>query len=73
MLLWVAGSTWIGCWNGRSWDDGDFYDDLGDATHWQPLPASPDGKAFQPMGSAERSVAHSPNIKAPDREGEQDG
>ena len=36
-------------------------------THWRPLrPASPYGKAFQPMGSAEAqsAVANSPSMKA---------
>ncbi len=37
------------------------------------LAAANDGKAVVQEASAERSVAHSPNIKAPYREGEQDG
>ena len=34
-------STQIGFWNGSSWDDGDFYDSMGDFTHWMPLPIAP--------------------------------
>lgn len=35
------GSIYIGFWNGRSWDDGDFHDDLGDMEYWLPLPKIP--------------------------------
>jgi hypothetical protein len=36
------GAVCVGFWNGKSWDDGDFYDDLGDFTHWMPLPEPPE-------------------------------
>lgn len=36
-----SGLPVIGFWNGRSWDDGDFFDDLGGFTHWMPLPKPP--------------------------------
>lgn len=42
VLLTDGGSIWIGFWNGRSWDDGDFFDDLGPMTHWMPLPSLPE-------------------------------
>jgi len=35
---------YIGFWNGRSWDDGDFQNDMGGMTHWMPLPAPPTPK-----------------------------
>lgn len=41
LLLTDGRSIYIGFWNGRSWDDGDFYDDMGEMTHWQPLPELP--------------------------------
>lgn len=41
ILLVVDDNLFIGFWNGRSWDDGDFYDDLGAASHWMPLPVLP--------------------------------
>ncbi len=34
----------IGFWNGVSWDDGDYFNDLGEMTHWMPLPKLPTGK-----------------------------
>lgn len=30
--------VYIGYWNGHSWDDGDYRDDLGDMVAWMPLP-----------------------------------
>ena len=50
VLLWpwngmVAGDARMGSWNGYSWDDGDFHDDMGDMTHWMPLPSPPSGAA----------------------------
>jgi len=41
VLLSDGNSTHIGFWNGHSWDDGDYYDDLGAMTHWMPLPEPP--------------------------------
>jgi hypothetical protein len=42
ILLCGAGVR-LGFWNGRSWDDGDFFNDLGDAfTHWMPIPTPPE-------------------------------
>ena len=41
ILLWNDRCE-LAFWNGRSWDDGDFHDDLGHGfTHWQPLPTPP--------------------------------
>lgn len=32
----------MGFWGSYgTWDDGDFHDDLGEFTHWQPLPEPP--------------------------------
>lgn len=46
ILLWYkAIGHEMAFWNGKSWDDGDFYDNLGsdaDFTHWMPLPKAPD-------------------------------
>lgn len=37
-----ARDTAVGFWSGRgTWDDGDFADDMGEFTHWQPLPEPP--------------------------------
>lgn len=41
ILLSDGGSIHIGFWNGHSWDDGDFHDDLGVMSHWMPLPEAP--------------------------------
>jgi len=41
LLLWGNG-VFQGFWNGRSWDDGDFYDEMSGITHWMPLPAGPE-------------------------------
>jgi hypothetical protein len=32
---------YIGFWNGVSWDDGDWNNDMGEMTHWMPLPPPP--------------------------------
>ena len=42
VMLWIDGGSEFGFWNGRSWDDGDFVNDLGAATHWMPLPPPPE-------------------------------
>jgi hypothetical protein len=41
VLVTNGNSVYIAFWNGRSCDDGDFYDDLGPMTHWMPLPTPP--------------------------------
>lgn len=41
VLLWIEDSASLGFWNGRTWDDGDFYDDLGSPSYWMPLHAAP--------------------------------
>jgi hypothetical protein len=42
MVLVTDGTgPYIAFWNGRSWDDGDYHDDLGEMTHWMPLPEPP--------------------------------
>lgn len=45
ILLWYkADGHEMGFWDGRCWDDGDFYDNLGsdaDFSHWMPLPPPP--------------------------------
>lgn len=41
LLLTDGEFVFIGFWNGRSWDDGDFNNDMGEMTHWQPLPEPP--------------------------------
>ena len=41
LLHMKGGGIDIGFWNGRSWDDGDYYDDMGEMTHWMPLPETP--------------------------------
>lgn len=41
VLLWIEGGVEIGFWNGKTWDDGNFYDDIGTPTHWMPLPEPP--------------------------------
>lgn len=41
ILLSNGSGVYIGFWNGRTWDDGDFFDDLGKMTHWMPLPELP--------------------------------
>ena len=33
--------VYIVCWNGKSWDDGDFRHDIKGLTHWMPLPTKP--------------------------------
>lgn len=51
VLLVIEDSCVIGFWNGRSWDDGDFYDHLGEPRHWMPIPALPlptDGASVDP-------------------------
>lgn len=45
LLLTDGDSIYMGFWNGRSWDDGDFFDDMGKMTHWQPLPDLPKAAA----------------------------
>lgn len=42
VLLTDGDSIHLGFWNGKSWDDGDFYDNLGEMTHWMPLPELPE-------------------------------
>lgn len=42
-VLVYAGGFFVAYWNGRSWDDGDFYDHIDDVTHWMPLPDPPIG------------------------------
>ena len=39
-------SMYIAFYNPRGgcFDDGDFFSDIRDVTHWQPLPAAPDGQ-----------------------------
>mgnify|MGYP000849681354 FL=1 len=32
----------IAHWNGFGWDDGDFYNNIKDLTHWMPLPPPPE-------------------------------
>lgn len=39
------GVTAIACWNGTSWDDGDFHDHIVGITHWMPLPLPPTKEA----------------------------
>lgn len=41
VLLTDGNSIYLGFWNGHSWDDGDFHDDMGEMTHWMPLPELP--------------------------------
>ena len=41
VLLTDGEDIYLGFWNGRSWDDGDFRDNLGEMTHWMPLPELP--------------------------------
>lgn len=41
ILLWDGEYVRLGFWNGRSWDDGDYHADLGEMTHWMPLPPAP--------------------------------
>lgn len=41
LLVDEAGVRSIGFWNGRSWDDGDYFSDMGVMTHWMPLPKPP--------------------------------
>lgn len=41
IMLWINYGHQLGFWNGRSWDDRDFFDNLGDPSHWQPLPLPP--------------------------------
>lgn len=41
LLAHSGGGIDIGFWNGRSWDDGDWHDDMGEFTHWAPLPDLP--------------------------------
>ena len=36
---------YLAFWNGRSWDDGDFHDDLGKMTHWMDCPELPREKS----------------------------
>lgn len=39
----ASGSIWTAFYNEKRkcWDDGDYYDDIKDITHWMPLPAAP--------------------------------
>lgn len=41
ILVWDGAYIYIAFWNGISWDDGDFFNDLGEMTHWMPLPPPP--------------------------------
>ena len=41
MLAQKDGHVCIGFWNGRSWDDGDWKNDMGDFDYWAPLPEVP--------------------------------
>lgn len=41
VLLSDGEGVFIGFWNGRSWDDGDFFDNMSGMTHWMPLPELP--------------------------------
>lgn len=41
-----SGSIYVACLNLRmTWDDGYFYDDISDVTHWMPLPDAPNQEA----------------------------
>lgn len=42
MLANKGGCIEIGFWNGRSWDDGDWRDDMGDFDWWAELPKVPE-------------------------------
>lgn len=42
LLLTNGDSIYMGFWNGISWDDGDFHNNMGDMTHWMPLPGLPE-------------------------------
>lgn len=41
LLAQKGGHITIGFWNGRSWDDGDWHDDMGEFDYWMPLPELP--------------------------------
>ena len=41
LLLWGGGGPRVGFWNGKTWDDGDYFNNL-DVTYWQPLPKDPE-------------------------------
>lgn len=58
VLLTEGSSVFLGFWNGRSWDDGDWRDDMGEMTHWMPLPELPEAPAEISLSSDEyREVA----------------
>lgn len=45
MVCTDAGSRYIAALNRQmNWDDGDFFDDIQNVTHWMPLPAAPRGE-----------------------------
>lgn len=46
ILVTNCDAIYVAFWNGRSWDDGDFFDDIGVMTHWMHLPSLPK-KALQ--------------------------
>ena len=41
ILVTDGGIPVVAFWNGVSWDDGDFHDNLRGLTHWMPLPPPP--------------------------------
>jgi len=42
LLAQKHGYITIGFWNGHSWDDGDWHDDMGDFDWWAELPEVPE-------------------------------